>query len=457
MVKLTFFGGVKEIGGNKILVEDGKTKVFFDFGLSFAKGQEFYTGFLAARNLAGAADDLELGILPRIKGLYSREQLKFSDFLKYEEPKFDAIFLSHAHMDHCAHLQYIDEAVNVYLGETTKKIIESFQPGEKEEEALGIHPYKTFRTGDKIKVGDIEVEPVHVDHSVPGAYGFLIHTSASTIVYTGDYRLHGPAGKMTEEFVERASSCDPVVLITEGTRLGRKEKTESLSEEGVRKLSDKIVSRTNKLVISTFYGRDIDRIKTFYQVAKNNDRKFLVSMRTAHLMNKLKDDTRLGVPDPLKDENILIYARRKKGGAYDEKDYYLWERPYLENFVGCKHVQDCSDKCLLNLDLYNFTELVDINPKGGHFIHSMSEPFSEGGMDQIEQEVMINWLNHFKMKFHQVHASGHISPKELKEVVKKINPKQLFPIHTDRPEMFNRLIKKVRIVRPIVGKEIEIK
>jgi mRNA degradation ribonuclease J1/J2 len=33
---LTFYGGVNEIGGNKILLQDGDTRVFFDFGMSFA-------------------------------------------------------------------------------------------------------------------------------------------------------------------------------------------------------------------------------------------------------------------------------------------------------------------------------------------------------------------------------------------------------------------------------------
>jgi ribonuclease J len=35
MVKLTFYGGVNEIGGNKILLQDKRTKVLFDFGQSF--------------------------------------------------------------------------------------------------------------------------------------------------------------------------------------------------------------------------------------------------------------------------------------------------------------------------------------------------------------------------------------------------------------------------------------
>jgi mRNA degradation ribonuclease J1/J2 len=33
---LTFFGGVNEIGGNKILLQDRDTRVFFDFGMSYA-------------------------------------------------------------------------------------------------------------------------------------------------------------------------------------------------------------------------------------------------------------------------------------------------------------------------------------------------------------------------------------------------------------------------------------
>jgi len=199
MTKLTLFGGIDEIGGNKILVEDKRSRVFFDFGLSFGKGQEYYSGFLAPRRVAGAADDLELGILPRIKGLYSKEMLKFTD-LKYEQPKFDALFLSHAHTDHCSHLQYLDESIPVHVGECTLKIIESFDPAKDVPEAFGKHIYKTFRTGEKIQVGDVTVEPIHVDHSVPGAYGYLIHTSKGTIAYTGDLRRHGPASFMTEEF-----------------------------------------------------------------------------------------------------------------------------------------------------------------------------------------------------------------------------------------------------------------
>lgn len=51
-MKLIFYGGVNEIGGNKILLEDKDAKIFLDFGMSFGQGCGilFYTmtfGFLA--------------------------------------------------------------------------------------------------------------------------------------------------------------------------------------------------------------------------------------------------------------------------------------------------------------------------------------------------------------------------------------------------------------------------
>jgi ribonuclease J len=55
MVKLTFYGGVNEIGGNKILLEDRKTRVFFDFGQSFTFGADYFMGWLAPRAGNGLA------------------------------------------------------------------------------------------------------------------------------------------------------------------------------------------------------------------------------------------------------------------------------------------------------------------------------------------------------------------------------------------------------------------
>ncbi len=99
-----FLGGVREIGGNKILIEDGPDRVLFDFGPSFSpRVEEYYRDYLQPRSASKAKDLLEFDLLPRIPGLYSQEALADSD-LAYTEPEVHAIFVSHAHADHAGYL-----------------------------------------------------------------------------------------------------------------------------------------------------------------------------------------------------------------------------------------------------------------------------------------------------------------------------------------------------------------
>jgi len=80
MAKLTFYGGVNEIGGNKILLEDKGTKIFLDFGQSFTFGEEYFTSWLQPRGLNGLGDYFEFGLFPKLGGLYSKEMLDSTNF-----------------------------------------------------------------------------------------------------------------------------------------------------------------------------------------------------------------------------------------------------------------------------------------------------------------------------------------------------------------------------------------
>ena len=442
MVKLRFYGGVNEIGGNKILLEDGKTRIFFDFGQSFTFGADYFTGWLGPRAVNGLGDYFAFNLLPRISGLYSREMLASTN-LRYAEPQVDAVFLSHAHFDHVAHIQFLDPKIPIYVGVGTKLLMESMEETSSFCK-YGEHECRKFRTGHSFKVDGVTVEPVHVDHSIPAAYGFIIHTSEGSVVYTGDLRIHGPRKDLTEDFLEKAQSCEPVALICEGTRMVEKEKRKNYSESQVRQLSSEVVSSTDKLVLAMRYSRDLDRFRSFYKVAKKNGRKIVVSPKTAYLLSKLLDDEHLDLPDPLKDEDILVYYKRKKSGGFDEKDYYVWERRFMDKMVTHEYIHKNQGKLVMDLDFYQFAELIDIKPEpGSQFIHSMSEPFSE---EDIEDEVMHNWIDHFRMHFHQLHASGHLNKDQLVDLINHILPKQVFPVHTENQQLFGHYFENAQMI-----------
>jgi ribonuclease J len=85
--------------------------------------------------------------------------------------------------------------------------------------------------------------------------------------------------------------------------------------------------------------------------------------------------------------------------------------------------------------------LIDIKPKpGSTYIRSLSEPFNEEM--ELSDERLNNWLGLFDLKREHAHCSGHAPGDDLKEIIKEIRPKVLFPIHTEFPKMFNNVTPK---------------
>ncbi len=207
MANLTFYGGVGEIGGNKILIEDRDARIWLDMGAPFDLGEEYFVEFLQPRERFGLRDYFALDLMRRIPGLYSSEALDPTD-MAWEPPAFSSIFITHVHYDHTQQLKFVDPNIPVHLGEGARTILESLDTTARAPFLkLGTHAYQTFRSGQARTVDGLEVEPIHVDHSAPAAYGYLVHTSEGTIAYTGDLRHHGPKKALTDDFIGAAAAA----------------------------------------------------------------------------------------------------------------------------------------------------------------------------------------------------------------------------------------------------------
>jgi ribonuclease J len=463
MVNITFYGGVREIGGNKTLIEDNGTKIFLDFGMSFGKRSLYFEEYLSPRSANGFGDYLEMGLIPDIKGVYRNDLLGHLG-RKQEESEIQAVILSHAHADHANYISFLNKEIPVYCGETCKYILEAVEEQSQrtmENEVLKYKKrpiyrseyrnppikriFKTFRTGSKIKIDSIEIEPIHVDHSVPGAYGFIIHTSKGTIIYTGDLRMHGLHSEMTTDFIEASKQQKPIAMITEGTRINTDYTDES--EVNVYKESKNHIMKNKNLSIVDFNFKDIDRFSTFYKISKELNKKLVINFKHACFLEKYHKDKKIKAPDS-RDENILIIKPKRLTGTYIENDYtdqYIKDRLNYPNIILAEDITKNPLKYIIVLNFWYFNMLIDLKPHKGTYIHSLSEPFNEEM--EISYERMKNWLKHFNLKLIQSHSSGHICGGDLKNLIETIKPKKLYPIHTEFPGKFRKLDMKTTMVK----------
>jgi ribonuclease J len=436
--RVSIFGGVSEIGGNKILVEDKDTRVLLDFGMSISTRSRYFSDpYVSPRRKESL---LELGIIPKIPGIYSWEP----------ERSLDAVILSHAHLDHYGYLSMLNREIPVHCGETTRVIMGAITDTRRramETDYAGIG-YKTFRSGSKIKVGPISITPVHVDHSIPGAYGFILETSTGRMVYTGDLRAHGRAANLTGDFVKTAASERTDLLLNEATNMVGGIVS---SEEEVSGKLRKVIDSSPGLVMASFSTMDTDRLLSFYNGSKASGRTLVLSLRQAFFLTKLSKERALKLPG-LDDESIAVYKREKK--RFED-----WEEQVSSNarVVSASDLAKSQRRYVLAASLSDMEGMIGVRPEGGSvYVLSSSEPFNEEM--ELDMQRLIGWLDYYGVPLYHIHVSGHIMPQELRELVASINARKTVPIHTEHPELFAKFsgLGSDRVKVPKVAEPIEI-
>ena len=488
MVEITFHGGVKDIGGNKFLVDHKGTKIFMDFGMSFGDSGKYFSQFLQPRTSSSLNDMFELGLLPKIKGLYRKDYASHMGFGGQEETDIDAILLTHAHVDHCAYLQYLRPDIPVYCSEASKLIMQNFdETGTGTDQYLTLKErfkiyqnkkgeisratgdkvtiprrIETFEPGKKFSIDSIDVLPMPVDHSIPGVNAFILHTPSGSIANTADLRFHGRRADETQSFVDKCADSSLDLILCEGTRV---DKTSSLTEYDIENEAVKIIKNTQNLVVCGYPIRDLDRLLSFYLAAKNTDRYLVVDMKQAYLLKLFQTSDKLKslYPKPT-DPFIKVYVPRGRWGLLDKDlnkfsqrqfymDYESWQKEFLDysNAVDYRDVQKNQKQMIFYCSDFKLQELIDIKPDpGSSYIRSLTEPFDVEM--ELKEEQIKNWLQHFGLitnsrDWHQVHVSGHGDGVQIKKVIDESNAKKLIPIHTEHEEYHKKWHSDVTSVK----------
>lgn len=524
-ITITVYDGANCIGGNKILLEADGTRVFLDFGVNFGARGRFFAEYLKPRSTRGLLDLISTGLLPPLLGIY-RSDLIVDDLasahrgrIPARELHLNGVLLSHAHLDHTGCISFLDPEIPVFCSLTTAVVCKAMQDsasGDLEREVVYATPreikhgllsaanYRTtpyrqrpfvitgtegltpelgafwatpgtsrkmsgvsLRTASApgtrdFRVGNLDVSVFSVDHSVPGSSAFAVQTSEGWVIYTGDLRLHGAAGNSTTEFIERAASLKPLMLICEGTH---PEAKQPVTEEEVYHHALGAVMSTAGLAVADFGPRNVERLMTFRAIAGATGRQLALTAQDAYLLEamSLADPA---IPNPMQDDSFVMYVEAKSSRPVWEE--VLMERWPDDRLRSAQQIGARPGEFILCFSFYDLGEFIDIAPDSGVYVYSASEAFHEEA--SVDLERVRHWARYWNLRFvgdtgdqkgkgrePGFHASGHIHGPGLAAMIKDISPRFLIPVHTQNPAFFRRTARLgMTVIVPEPGQPISI-
>ena len=417
-LKITFLGGVGEIGKNMTAFEYGDDIIVVDAGLTFP------------------GDDMP-GIDVVVPDI---------SYLLANKDKVRAFILTHGHEDHIGGLPFVLDQIKapIYGSRLTLALAEN-----KMKEYPKVQ-YKAISVKPKnvLKIGPFAIEFIKVSHSIAGSMALCISTPAGNVIHTGDFKIDFEPidGVMTD--LQRFGELGKKgvnLLLCESTNVCRK--GYSMSEKSVGRALEEIFEKhpDNRLIVATF-ASNIHRLQQILNLAEKFGRKVAFTGRS--MVNISEVGLKLG--EITFDKKNLIDI--DKIGKYADSELLIvttgsqgepmsaLTRMAGDDFKGVKI--GSNDLIILS------SSPIPGNEKG---VYNVINALYQKGADVIYDELS------------EVHASGHACQEEIKIIHSLCKPKFFIPIHGEYRHlmMHKRLamtlgMEERNIILPTIGLQVEL-
>ena len=390
-VKITFLGGLNEIGKNMTLFECNNDMFLLDCGMAFPDGEM-------------------LGV-----------DMVIPDFTYIERnrEKIKGIVLTHGHEDHIGALPYLMRKVNfpIYGTPLTLGLVESKL---KEHALQSKAKLNSVKPGQRIKLGCMSIEFIHVNHSIPDSVGIAIHTPAGTIVHTGDFKID--CTPTTDGMIDLARFAElgnhgVLALMADSTNAERPGYT--MTEQKVRQTFDHLFKEAEKsrIIIATF-ASNIGRIQQILDCAKKYGRKVAFSGRS--MVNNMNIAMELGYIKA--DDGLII-------------DIDLLERYSNEEIVLVTTGSQGEPMSALSRMASSEHRKVEVGPGDFIIISANPIPGNEKMVSKIVNDLMKHGCKVVYESMYEVHVSGHACQEELKLIQGLTKPKYFIPVHGEQKHL----------------------
>jgi len=388
--ELTFapLGGVGEIGMNLSIYGLGnrnqRSWLAVDLGVSF--GDE--------EHLPGI--DL---IMPDIR------------FLEKERKNLMGLVLTHAHEDHFGAIIDLWPKLQcpIYATKFSAALFEAKCASERNPPKI---PVTVVPSGGRINLGPFTVEFIPVAHSIPESHALAIHTSAGTVLHTGDWKIDPTPiiGLPTDERrLRELGDAGVLALVGDSTNAVREGR--SPSETEVAATIAKLVKAAKGRVAVTTFASNVARLKAVADAAKAADREVVVVGRAMERVVQVARET-----------GYLDGVQNFRGA-----DYY-GHFPPDKVLALCTGSQGEARAALARI-ANNDHPQVTLNKGDSVIFSSRTIPGNEKAVGAIINGLVSQGIEVITDRTDLVHVSGHPRRDELRDMISWVRPQILIPVH----------------------------
>jgi ribonuclease J len=377
-------GGAGEIGKNCTVLRYGDEMILVDCGLSFPHEEHFGVDI----------------VIPDFT------------FLRDNIDKLKGVFLTHAHEDHVGALSFFvsEFKTPIYCTDFTQAMVRS-----KLEERVKIHdvPLRKLTPGTRVKVGDLEVEPIQLTHSIPEMCALAVHTPFGVVLFTGDFKFDfSPVDKRPSDIKRLIELGEEgvLLLLSDSTNIDRPGwgPSESAVADGYRALFSKAPGR----ILITMFSSNIHRMQQAIWVAKETGRK--VSVGGRRMDETVRMCQRLGyltIPDG-------VYVPIEEVGKYPANEIIIL-------------VTGSQGEPMAALSQMSRSEYSRLRVVPGDTILYSARPIpgNEGVIWRTVNRLIRLGAEVVTDAAIPIHVSGHAYQEELKMMVQLTKPFYVAPVH----------------------------
>ena len=395
-IKVTPLGGLGEIGGNMMVVETETSAIIVDVGMSFP-------------------DESMHGVDILIPDFTYVRQIR---------SKISAIVITHSHEDHIGAMPYIFKELQVPIYGTSLPL-ESI--GSKFDEHKMKQHRSYFRAVQKrkpIKIGDFEVEWMHMTHSIIDSSSLAITTEAGTIIHTGDFKIdHTPVDGYPADLHRLAYYGEKGVLALLSDSTNSHSPGFTKTEKTVGPTFERIFAKAKGRIIMSTFSSNLHRVAQAIQTGIDNGRKVCVIGRS---MEKNLDIAL-----------TLGYLKFPK-----------------ENFIDAHEVNKHIDKevliittgsqgepmsALFRMSIHEHRH-IKIKPEDTIVLSAKAIPGNEGSVSEIINQIQKAGATVAYQNYTDIHVSGHAGEEEQKLMLRLCKPKFFIPIHGE----YNHVVRHIQ-------------